>query len=1323
MATLDIVNLKLDAAGDLATQDLVQDFTVYEHTPLSALRASIVSAPTFDDHLGGLGMDGLRAFEGFTPYVGTELLTNGNFETDLTGWTQANGAWTRTTAQKKFGVASAETSTAGGVLRQAVALQVGATYALTGWARTKGASGSGGSSIRFRKADLTLPGGESEATTPVVIGAEWQYLVAIWTATEANPYVELRTGSSLTGPVQFDGISLVKITEADGSSALLFDLPTATGWTGEAGVSAIVRTLDSPHGGAIQFTHTAANRALRSPTFSPQDLSLYRYMAVWTRSTLTTGTYGANIVPPTGSTSSPSGLVTNPTIQNTWFLQVYDLSSAGTRAEMTRIDFYAGALDGTTAIGRITFHVADPRVGQGHSLLSRMEDTSLVGYWSLNETAGNVGAELLTNGGFESYTLSPGVPDGWTNESGLATQNARETVIKRTGNNALRITVDGTAGAGSAGVKRNLTVTAGKSYLARVWVRGDGTLGRGKFCVRNETDSLNMGPVGGFVEGTTSATWQMLEMSFTAVAGKTYSIRCLDRSSNVGSICYFDDASLIEIRAEDRSGSGNHAILSGSTMAGPSLSAAAHKTGFGTSYSFDGVDDHLQMPDTLDIGTAMTWLAWVNPTTLNHAGGGNLPRVFDKTSHHLLVSDQGAARFTLRIGGVDYILNSANGVVPLGAWTQLAGTWDGVTQRLYVNGALVASQAAAGTHDDTGILRIGHSVTSARGWAGLIDEIRVYTRALGPHEIAQLYNDTGPRMGMVSVPSAVVVMEQSTDKKEGTYAMKFVTGASPDNLVTVTFPTPVDLSRYRYLYLWGKRVGNTSIGVSLFTQSGISIGLTTIGDPSNFVLPGGLNAWGRAACALPTGNANLKAVKSIRITCTSDTLFLDAIKLVDWLENADWRFVSDNTVGHFLSNAAANSTTSPANGDYLERLDVPVLANNGFSAHVYASGNGTARTVNVTVLGNAMQAKTAPAALLSAQGDADVLTLADQVGSGNRTIKYATAGAYELRLGTVVRFTKVGVNPQTVTDGVYVPTMEPGGANFGPRAAAGKVGNALLFDGRKHLLLPTIPVTDWPGATLECWVYPTEFAGSFCSVFGAVTDTLTIFYRVANQRFDFKTNGSNALAGPVYTTKNAWLHIVATYDGTTMALYFNGALVASTSSLVVPGPLNASLTMGIGAQNNGTEPWHGLLDEPRIYKRALTAAEVLARYNATVGGVHPLEDSQDVYTSHVEQAVVSQDFVPIVGQQAIRQHLHCRVQSVLGERILHPTYGLDFPALETAFDENLLRGELARTILEDPDVEEITEVETSFDGRVRSASYSSEVRLKGDEQIGIEGDL
>ena len=74
--------------------------------------------------------------------------------------------------------------------------------------------------------------------------------------------------------------------------------------------------------------------------------------------------------------------------------------------------------------------------------------------------------------------------------------------------------------------------------------------------------------------------------------------------------------------------------------------------------------------------------------------------------------------------------------LPLDTWTHLAVTFDGTSLRLYVNGNLEQTTAVSGAMSGSdGPLRIGGNAVWDEWFDGLIDELRIYSRALSPTEI------------------------------------------------------------------------------------------------------------------------------------------------------------------------------------------------------------------------------------------------------------------------------------------------------------------------------------------------------------------------------------------------------------------------------------------------------------------------------------------------------------------------------------------------------------------------------------------------------------
>ena len=74
----------------------------------------------------------------------------------------------------------------------------------------------------------------------------------------------------------------------------------------------------------------------------------------------------------------------------------------------------------------------------------------------------------------------------------------------------------------------------------------------------------------------------------------------------------------------------------------------------------------------------------------------------------------------------------------LNQWQHVVGTADGTNCRLYINANLIVTDGCSGT--GSGTTRIGEHSAGGRAFNGLIDDVRIYDRALSASEIERLYN-------------------------------------------------------------------------------------------------------------------------------------------------------------------------------------------------------------------------------------------------------------------------------------------------------------------------------------------------------------------------------------------------------------------------------------------------------------------------------------------------------------------------------------------------------------------------------------------------------
>ena len=205
----------------------------------------------------------------------------------------------------------------------------------------------------------------------------------------------------------------------------------------------------------------------------------------------------------------------------------------------------------------------------------------------------------------------------------------------------------------------------------------------------------------------------------------------------------------------DVSGSGNTGTINGATW------TVSGK--YGSALVFNGTSAKVTINDTasLHLTTAMTLEAWVNPSTIDstwrdviYKGDDNF--YLSGCSFYGGVPVAGGRFGSSGTNGEAY----STGQLALGVWTHVACTYDGTTIRLYLNGTQVASKAQTGNMaTSTNPLQIGGDSIYGQYFAGIIDEVRVYNRALSATEIQQ--DMITPVVVRLQPPSNLVIMSSN----------------------------------------------------------------------------------------------------------------------------------------------------------------------------------------------------------------------------------------------------------------------------------------------------------------------------------------------------------------------------------------------------------------------------------------------------------------------------------------------------------------------------------------------------------------------------------
>jgi len=186
--------------------------------------------------------------------------------------------------------------------------------------------------------------------------------------------------------------------------------------------------------------------------------------------------------------------------------------------------------------------------------------------------------------------------------------------------------------------------------------------------------------------------------------------------------------------------------------------------------------------------------------------------------------------------------------------------------------------------------------------------------------------------------------------------------------------------------------------------------------------------------------------------------------------------------------------------------------------------------------------------------------------------------------------------------------------------SAGKVRKAFHFDGiGGRIVVQDADNLKFTGSfTIEGWIYIESWPGpNGGHILFRGDDRLGIdpydFRVLSNGNLQFlieqSSDSSVYIEAPI--SLNQFLHVAASLDSITgdMRIYVNGVVAAETTTSVRPfRNLDPYYLPGIGIGNTQGEglahnaPFHGLIDELAIYKKALSVNEIRAIYQAGYSG-------------------------------------------------------------------------------------------------------------------------
>jgi hypothetical protein len=182
----------------------------------------------------------------------------------------------------------------------------------------------------------------------------------------------------------------------------------------------------------------------------------------------------------------------------------------------------------------------------------------------------------------------------------------------------------------------------------------------------------------------------------------------------------------------------------------------------------------------------------------------------------------------------------------------------------------------------------------------------------------------------------------------------------------------------------------------------------------------------------------------------------------------------------------------------------------------------------------------------------------------------------------------------------------------GTSFSGGKVEQAFNFNGIHQLVsVPDAPALNPPAQlTLETWVYVSQFSANDSVAVVGKDDPFSdrqymLGIATLGGQWNFRahvgsTGGYHYFNGATPLHAGVWYHAAMTYDGAFLKLYVNGVL---DGTLAATGPITVTThPLLFGGHADGPWSFNGLVDEVTLYNRALSAAEIVAIYNAGAAG-------------------------------------------------------------------------------------------------------------------------
>ncbi|TXI33544.1 MAG: LamG domain-containing protein, partial [Candidatus Moraniibacteriota bacterium] len=659
--------------------------------------------------------------------------------------------------------------------------------------------------------------------------------------------------------------------------------------------------------------------------------------------------------------------------------------------------------------------------------------------------------------------------------------------------------------------------------------------------------------------------------------------------------------------ATDSSSGGNTGTLNN----GPTWTTGQ----IGGGLDFDGSDDYVEVAysSSLVASQSLTYSFWVRPD-LNEQVGilGSLNGENGSGYNFITLDNNGSQAGNPEV----FCTRNINGTTTsrvvsfpytVSQWFHYTYTYDGAYERIYVNGNKLLETAQTGnfaTNTEYGLI-LGDSYQAAPGgFDGVMDEVRVYTRALSSDEVSQLYRITSPTAVDTGLKGYWSFNGQDMS---GGYSFDRSGAGNTGSL----YNSPT-IARG----ILGQALDFDAVNDYVATADSSSL---DIGDTDDLTLSGwfyrdtftGTNGLIAKRSGFATGDvgyiAYIDATTDQLIFQISDGTDVYTITSSSTFTATDWH--------HFAVVWDQDSATNSEiyiDGTADKATDSGTIGNigdlsNALGVYVGARSDGSTlfdgRIDEARVYKRALSATDIKS--LYDQGSVDSVNSSASQNQGTGRLDSALALYWALDDGTS------GTTPTSATDSST--NGNTGTLTNSPTWTTGQVGNAVDFDGTDDYITVAdsdiLDVTDSTNFTLSGWfnrdTFTTDDTITAKSNGQAASDTgYNVYIDDSTDKLTFVANDGTdqyKLESVSTFTATGWHHYALVWDesgATQTKLYIDGVAenVTATGTFTSVNSMANSVAFRVGSESDAGNPFDGKLDEVRLYRRAFSGDEVTNLY-------------------------------------------------------------------------------------------------------------------------------